>query len=111
MHLQPDDFPKMDTKTLRLMLGGLKSYFPVLHAGYKGAVGRTRSYPTGTPITMSQRPDSSVAFMVLRMNPCRWPHQVHHETADRSLIAGLARLGGYDGAGGGDADDDREAGR
>ena len=41
MLLQPDDFPKMDTKTLRLMLGGLKSYFPVLHAGYKGAVGRT----------------------------------------------------------------------
>ena len=31
----------MDTKTLRLMLGGLKSYFPVLHAGYKGAVGHT----------------------------------------------------------------------
>ena len=23
------------------MLGGLKSYFPVLHAGYKGAVGHT----------------------------------------------------------------------
>ena len=40
MHL-PDDLPKMDTKTLRLMLGGLKSYFPVLHAGYKGAVGHT----------------------------------------------------------------------
>jgi hypothetical protein len=31
----------MDTKTFRLMLGGLKSYFPVLHAGYKGAVGHT----------------------------------------------------------------------
>jgi hypothetical protein len=33
--------PKMDAKTLRLMLGGLKSYFPVLHAGYKGTVGHT----------------------------------------------------------------------
>ncbi|PYP78846.1 MAG: hypothetical protein DMD35_10170 [Gemmatimonadetes bacterium] len=32
---------KMDTMTLRLMLGGLKSYFPVLHAGYRGAVGHT----------------------------------------------------------------------
>src|SRR5215212_163321 len=32
--------PKMDAKTLRLMLGGLKSYFPVLHAEYKGTVGR-----------------------------------------------------------------------
>ncbi len=31
----------MDSQTLRLMLGGLKSYFPVLHAGYKGAVGQT----------------------------------------------------------------------
>jgi hypothetical protein len=31
----------MDSKTIRLMLGGLKSYFPVLHAGYKGAVGHT----------------------------------------------------------------------
>ena len=31
----------MDSTTLRLMLGGLKSYFPVLHAGYKGAVGHT----------------------------------------------------------------------
>ena len=31
----------MDSRTLRLMLGGLKSYFPALHAGYKGAVGRT----------------------------------------------------------------------
>ena len=30
-----------DSKTIRLMLGGLKSYFPVLHAGYKGAVGHT----------------------------------------------------------------------
>ena len=37
----PDDYPQMDSKTLRLMLGGLKSYFPVLHAGYKGAVGQT----------------------------------------------------------------------
>src|SRR5215210_7738272 len=37
----PDHFPKMDSRTLRLMLGGLKSYFPVLHAGYKGAVGQT----------------------------------------------------------------------
>ena len=39
--LPPDYFPKMDSKTFRLMLGGLKSYFPVLHAGYKGAVGHT----------------------------------------------------------------------
>jgi hypothetical protein len=31
----------MDAKTLRLMLGGLKSYFPLLHAGYKGTVGHT----------------------------------------------------------------------
>lgn len=31
----------MDTKTLRLVLGGLKSYFPLLHAGYKGQVGHT----------------------------------------------------------------------
>jgi hypothetical protein len=31
----------MDTRTLRLMLGGLKSFFPVLHPGYKGAVGHT----------------------------------------------------------------------
>lgn len=31
----------MDSNTLRLMLGGLKSYFPVLHAGHEGAVGRT----------------------------------------------------------------------
>jgi hypothetical protein len=38
---QPDDFVQMDSKTLRLMLGGLKSYFPVLHAGYRGAVGHT----------------------------------------------------------------------
>ena len=37
----PDHFPKMDSRTLRLMLGGLKSYFPVLHAGYKGVVGHT----------------------------------------------------------------------
>jgi hypothetical protein len=33
--------PTLDSKTLRLMLGGLKSYFPVLHAGYRGAVGHT----------------------------------------------------------------------
>ena len=32
--------PTMDSTTLRLMLGGLKSYFPVLHAGYKGTVGQ-----------------------------------------------------------------------
>lgn len=31
----------MDSRTLRLVLGGLKSYFPVFHSGYKGAVGRT----------------------------------------------------------------------
>jgi hypothetical protein len=31
----------MDAKMLRLMLGGLKSYFPLLHAGYKGTVGHT----------------------------------------------------------------------
>jgi hypothetical protein len=31
----------MDSRTLRLVLGGLKSYFPALHAGYRGAVGRT----------------------------------------------------------------------
>jgi hypothetical protein len=31
----------MDVKTLRLVFGGLKSYFPVLHAGYKGTVGHT----------------------------------------------------------------------
>lgn len=37
----PDDYPKMDSKTLRLLLGGLKSYFPVLHTDYTGAVGRT----------------------------------------------------------------------
>ena len=29
----------MDSRTLRLVLGGLKSYFPALHAGYRGAVG------------------------------------------------------------------------
>ena len=33
--------PTLDSKTLRLMLGGLKSYFPVLHAGYKGTAGHT----------------------------------------------------------------------
>src|SRR5215207_10944349 len=33
--------PTMDAMTIRLMLGGLKSYFPALHAGYKGAVGHT----------------------------------------------------------------------
>ena len=32
---------QIDSKTLRLMLGGLKSYFPVLHEGYRGAVGHT----------------------------------------------------------------------
>jgi hypothetical protein len=31
----------MDSKTLRLMLGGLKSYFPVLHAGHKGTGARS----------------------------------------------------------------------
>ena len=31
----------MDSKTLRLMLGGLKSYFPVLHAGYKATGARS----------------------------------------------------------------------
>jgi len=31
----------MDSRTLRLVLGGLKSYFPTLHAGYKGAVSRS----------------------------------------------------------------------
>ena len=31
----------MDSRTLRLVLGGLKSYFPNLHAGDKGAVGRS----------------------------------------------------------------------
>src|SRR5215208_5299382 len=36
----PDDMQKLDSKTIRLMLGGLKSYFPVLHAEYKGTVGR-----------------------------------------------------------------------
>jgi hypothetical protein len=30
----------MDSRTLRLVLGGLKSYFPTLHAGGKGASGR-----------------------------------------------------------------------
>ena len=35
----PMTAPTMDSKTLRLMLGGLKSYFPVLHAGSKGTVG------------------------------------------------------------------------
>ena len=33
--------PTMDSKTLRLMLGGLKSYFPVLHAGYKATGARS----------------------------------------------------------------------
>ena len=36
-----DDDAKMDSKTLRLLLGGLKSYFPVLHPDYSGAVGHT----------------------------------------------------------------------
>src|SRR5215211_6634518 len=36
-----DKLPKMDSQTIRLMLGGLKSYFPVLHAGYQGAVDHT----------------------------------------------------------------------
>ena len=31
----------MDSKTLRLMLGGLKSFFPVLHAGHKGTGARS----------------------------------------------------------------------
>jgi hypothetical protein len=31
----------MDSRTLRLVLGGLKSYFPTLHAGYKAAVGHS----------------------------------------------------------------------
>lgn len=31
----------MDSRTLRLVLGGLKSYFPTLHAGQKGGVGRS----------------------------------------------------------------------
>jgi hypothetical protein len=39
--LHPDDMPTMDAETLRLVLGGLKSYFPVLHAGHKGAEGHT----------------------------------------------------------------------
>ena len=30
----------MDSRTLRLVLGGLKSYFPTLHAGFKGATAR-----------------------------------------------------------------------
>jgi len=30
----------MDSRTLRLVLGGLKSYFPTLHASEKGASGR-----------------------------------------------------------------------
>jgi len=31
----------MDAMTLRLMLGGLKSYFPALHAGHRGTSGRS----------------------------------------------------------------------
>jgi hypothetical protein len=31
----------MDAMTLRLMLGGLKSYFPALHAGHRGTTGRS----------------------------------------------------------------------
>jgi hypothetical protein len=32
---------QMDAKTLRLMLGGLKSFFPALHPGHEGTDGRT----------------------------------------------------------------------
>lgn len=33
--------PTMDAMTLRLMLGGLKSYFPALHAAHGGTAGRS----------------------------------------------------------------------
>src|SRR6185369_13614875 len=43
-------------------------------------------------MTTSQRPSASVAFMVLRMKPRRWPHQMYVGLVPKSLASSVAIL-------------------